>query len=96
MMLEVAAELVAEPRHILDLACGTGSITQLGLKRFPAAQVVAQDADPLLMTIGRATLDEAVAGSPGSARTCAKPIGVTPSDPMRHLTSWSLRPHFTG
>jgi ubiquinone/menaquinone biosynthesis C-methylase UbiE len=59
VMLEVAAELVGAPRRVLDLACGTGSISQRGLARFPSAEFVAQDLDPLLMSIGRGTLDDA-------------------------------------
>jgi trans-aconitate methyltransferase len=58
-MLEVATELVGEPRRILDLACGVASISQHALTRFPSAQLIAQDVDPLLMTIGRQTLGDA-------------------------------------
>jgi trans-aconitate methyltransferase len=59
IMLEVAAEIVGEPRRILDLACGTGSISRHALARFPSARVVAQDLDPLLMAIGRGSLGDA-------------------------------------
>jgi trans-aconitate methyltransferase len=59
VMLDVASELVGEPRRVLDLACGTGSISQRALDRFPSAQFVAQDVDPFLMSIGRGTLGDA-------------------------------------
>jgi SAM-dependent methyltransferase len=59
VMLEVAAEIVGEPKRILDLACGTGSISQRALQRFPSAHSVAQDLDPLLMAIGRGALGDA-------------------------------------
>jgi trans-aconitate methyltransferase len=59
VMLEVASELVGEPRRVLDLACGTGSITQRALPRFGSAQFIAQDIDPFLMSIGRGTLGDA-------------------------------------
>jgi ubiquinone/menaquinone biosynthesis C-methylase UbiE len=58
IMLDVAAEIVGEPQRVLDLACGTGSISRRGLTRFPSAQFVAQDLDPLLMAIGRGTLGD--------------------------------------
>jgi ubiquinone/menaquinone biosynthesis C-methylase UbiE len=59
VMLDVAEEIVGKPQRVLDLACGTGSISQRGLARFPSAQFVAQDLDPLLMSIGRGTLGDA-------------------------------------
>jgi SAM-dependent methyltransferase len=59
IMLDFAAQVVGEPQRVLDLACGSGSISQRGLARFPRAQFVAQDLDPLLMTIGRETLGDA-------------------------------------
>jgi SAM-dependent methyltransferase len=40
----------ASPR-LLDLACGCGSITNRMLRRFPSAQVVAADIDPVLLRI---------------------------------------------
>jgi ubiquinone/menaquinone biosynthesis C-methylase UbiE len=58
VMFDVAAELVGEPRCVLDLACGTGSISQRGLRRFPSARFVAHDLDPFLMSVGRGTLGE--------------------------------------
>jgi trans-aconitate methyltransferase len=57
--LDVASEVVGEPRRVLDLACGTGSISQRGLRRFPSAEFIAQDLDPFLMAIGRGTLGDA-------------------------------------
>ena len=48
-----------EPRAILDLACGPGSISRRMLARFPNSSVVALDADPFLLEIGRKTLGDA-------------------------------------
>jgi len=49
-------EAVAGPRPlVLDLACGTGSITRRLLERFPAARSIAVDIDPALLAIARAT-----------------------------------------
>jgi len=42
----------ASPR-VLDLACGCGSITSRILARFPAAEVVAADIDPVLLRIAQ-------------------------------------------
>lgn len=53
VMLDVAEELLgAAPSRVLDLACGTGAISQRALARFPGCRVVALDADPLLLRIG--------------------------------------------
>ena len=50
-------EAVAGPRPlVLDLACGTGTISRRLLERFPRARSVAVDVDPALLTIARATL----------------------------------------
>lgn len=40
-----------KPPRVLDLACGCGSITSRILSRFPSAQVVAADIDPVLLRI---------------------------------------------
>jgi SAM-dependent methyltransferase len=50
-------EAVAGPApRLLDLACGTGSISRRLLARLPAARVVALDVDPALLAIASATL----------------------------------------
>jgi len=50
-------EAVAGPRPlVLDLACGTGTISRRLLERFPRARSIAVDVDPALLTIARATL----------------------------------------
>jgi SAM-dependent methyltransferase len=49
-------EAVAGPRPlVLDLACGTGSISLRLLERFPDARSIAVDVDPALLAIARAT-----------------------------------------
>ena len=58
---------------VLDLACGTGSITRRLLERFPSARSIAVDIDPALLAIAEATfagdervrLVEADLASPG-------------------------------
>jgi len=52
-------EAVAGPRPlVLDLACGTGTISRRLLERFPEARSIAVDIDPALLTIARATLGD--------------------------------------
>lgn len=58
-----AVEVTAgrEDPLVIDLGCGPGSLAVRLLERLPAATVVAVDADPLLLTLGRAAYD----GTPG-------------------------------
>ena len=47
-------ERVLPPRpRVLDLGCGTGSLSERVLKRFPWARVWAFDYDPVLLRLGR-------------------------------------------
>jgi SAM-dependent methyltransferase len=49
-------EAMAHPRWmVLDLACGTGTITRRLLERIPEANSIALDVDPVLLTIANAT-----------------------------------------
>lgn len=52
-------EAVAGPRPlVLDLACGTGTISRRLLQRFPEARSIAVDIDPALLAIAHATLGD--------------------------------------
>ena len=53
----VEAQAGPDPR-VLDLACGTGSITDRVLKAIPGARVIAADVDPVLLTIARGTFGD--------------------------------------
>lgn len=54
LMLDVIGHRVTGDRlRVLDLACGPGSATDRVLARFPHAEVVAVDLDPLLLELGR-------------------------------------------
>ena len=57
MVDAVAAFAGPEPR-VLDLGCGPGSLSARVLDRIPGASVVAIDADPVLLAIGRGALGE--------------------------------------
>jgi SAM-dependent methyltransferase len=92
-------EAVAGPRPlVLDLACGTGSISRRLLERFPDARSIAVDVDPALLTIARATFagDDRVRfvradlGDPGWARA----LPDTPVDAVVTATAlhWLAEP----
>ncbi len=49
--------------RILDLGCGPGSVTFALLQHYPNAHVVAVDADPVLLALGRGVAGERVSGS---------------------------------
>src|SRR4029077_9198419 len=57
MVDAVAAFAGPEPR-VLDLGCGPGSLSARVLDRIPGASVVAIDADPVLLAVGRGALGE--------------------------------------
>ncbi|MEU2229581.1 MULTISPECIES: trans-aconitate 2-methyltransferase [Streptomyces] len=51
VMLDMVEALVGPKPRVLDLACGTGSITSRLLRRFPDATSVGVDLDPALLAI---------------------------------------------
>ncbi|WP_406512698.1 class I SAM-dependent methyltransferase [Streptomyces sp. NBC_00161] len=57
VMLDMVEALVGPTPRVLDLACGTGSITDRVLKRFPESTTTGVDLDPALLTIARGHFD---------------------------------------
>ncbi|MFF9807634.1 class I SAM-dependent methyltransferase [Streptomyces coeruleorubidus] len=55
IMLDMVEALVGTAPRVLDLACGTGSITTRLLARFPEATSTGVDLDPALLTIAAGT-----------------------------------------
>jgi SAM-dependent methyltransferase len=55
VLLDVVDAMVGGTPTVIDLACGTGTITCRLLERFPLARVVAVDIDPVLLTIASET-----------------------------------------
>lgn len=53
VMLDMVEALAGPEPRVLDLACGTGSITDRLLKRFPKATSTGVDLDPALLAIAR-------------------------------------------
>lgn len=56
VMFDALAELLPTSFVALDLACGPGSISQRLLARFPDAQAMAVDIDPVMVAIGRGAI----------------------------------------
>ncbi|MFD3486605.1 class I SAM-dependent methyltransferase [Streptomyces sp. NPDC058665] len=57
-MLDVLRLHLTEPFHVLDLACGPGSLADRVLTAFPRARVTAVDYDPVLLRLADAVLAE--------------------------------------
>ncbi|GAA2946916.1 class I SAM-dependent methyltransferase [Streptomyces argenteolus] len=57
VMLDMVEAVVGPEPRVLDLACGTGSITDRLLTRFPEATSTGVDLDPALLAIARGTFD---------------------------------------
>src|SRR5215475_8367246 len=55
IMLDMVEALVGTAPRVLDLACGTGSITARLLARFPDAVSTGVDLDPALLAIAGGT-----------------------------------------
>ncbi|MFJ4684665.1 class I SAM-dependent methyltransferase [Streptomyces sp. NPDC091377] len=55
VMLDMVEALVGRTPRVLDLACGTGSITARLLDRFPGAVSTGVDLDPALLAIAEGT-----------------------------------------
>jgi SAM-dependent methyltransferase len=55
-LLDIVEAIGGPAPRVLDLACGTGSISRRLLARLPAARTVAVDIDPALLTIAEASL----------------------------------------
>ncbi|MEU9556017.1 class I SAM-dependent methyltransferase [Streptomyces fumanus] len=55
IMLDMVEALVGRAPRVLDLACGTGSITARLLARFPGATSTGVDLDPALLAIAEGT-----------------------------------------
>lgn len=54
-LIDVAEAMAGQTPTVLELACGTGTVTRRLLTRLPAARSIAVDLDPLLLTIASAT-----------------------------------------
>ncbi|MFF6785867.1 methyltransferase domain-containing protein [Streptomyces sp. NPDC012510] len=57
VMLDMVEAFVGPEPRVLDLACGTGSITSRLFERFPKAVSTGVDLDPALLTIAEGTFE---------------------------------------
>jgi len=57
VMLDMVEAVAGTAPRVLDLACGTGTITARLLARFPDATSTGVDLDPALLTIARGTFE---------------------------------------
>lgn len=57
VMLDMVEAFTGPEPRVLDLACGTGSITDRLLRRFPKATSTGVDLDPALLAIARGTFE---------------------------------------
>ncbi len=75
IMLDMVEALVGPAPRVLDLACGTGTITARLLARFPGATSTGVDLDPALLAIAEGTFagDARVSSSPRTSRTPTGP-----------------------
>jgi SAM-dependent methyltransferase len=53
VMVEILGAMVGNAPTVIDLGCGPGSLTKRVADGLPGARVVAVDADPLLLELGR-------------------------------------------
>lgn len=70
MLLDVVEAVAPPDCLVLDLGCGTGTVTLRLLERFERAKVIALDVDPALLAIASATFDadDRVRDDPGALR----------------------------
>lgn len=57
-LIDVVLGVVGHGSSVVDLACGTGTVTRRLLEKSPSARSVAVDVDPVLLTIAEATFAE--------------------------------------
>ncbi|MDN5915253.1 MAG: class I SAM-dependent methyltransferase [Pseudonocardia sp.] len=67
-MSDVVDRLGAAPGRLLDLACGPGSLARRAVRRFPGAEVVGVDFDPVMLELARRTTVDARPVGLGTAR----------------------------
>lgn len=60
LVLDVVEGLDATPGRLLDLACGPGSLTSRAVDRFPGAEIVGVDVDPVMLDLARRTTGDRV------------------------------------
>ncbi|MFG2192902.1 class I SAM-dependent methyltransferase [Streptomyces sp. NPDC048639] len=80
VMLDMVEALAGPEPKVLDLACGTGSISARVLRRFPGAVTTGVDLDPALLAIARGTFE----GEPRAAFVAADLTDPAWTDKLPH------------
>lgn len=78
LMLDLVEEVAGSSPRLLDLCCGTGSISRRALERFPAASIVAVDMDPAHLELGRRALGDRIEWRDGDLRRADWEEGLEP------------------
>jgi trans-aconitate methyltransferase len=92
-MLDMLDVLMPPQFVALDLCCGPGSLSQRLLTRFPEAQVIALDFDPVLLALGQAALGAMggrlrwAEGDLNAAATLPKLLGTQQIDAVLSTTA---------
>lgn len=60
LMLDIVEWLGLAPGRVVDLGCGPGSLASRAMRRWPEAEILGVDLDPVLVELGRRTLGERV------------------------------------
>ncbi|ANY07190.1 class I SAM-dependent methyltransferase [Pseudonocardia sp. HH130630-07] len=60
LALDAVDGLAGAPGRVLDLACGPGSFAARAAHRFPAAEIVGVDVDPVMLELARRTTGDRV------------------------------------
>ncbi len=94
-MFDALAALLPGTFVALDLGCGPGSLSRRLLARFPEAQAIAVDLDPVLLAIGQRALGTVDGVCAGSRPTWRRPNGTRPWA-EGGSTPCSARPPCTG
>lgn len=89
LMLDVVERLGGKPARVLDLACGTGSLAGRARARWPEAEIVAVDLDPVLLELGRRTLGDGVTWAEADLRAPGweSVVGAEPVDAVLTATA---------
>jgi SAM-dependent methyltransferase len=78
IMLDLIPPPGSRDLRLLDLCCGTGSISARALERFPQASILAVDWDPVHLELGRRALGERVEWLDADLRSPEWAAGLEP------------------
>lgn len=88
-ILDIIERLDATPGRLLDLGCGPGSLAHRALNRWPDAEIVGLDLDPVLLELARRTLGDRIRWVETDLRSpdWQRPLGDGAFDAMTSATA---------